>query len=193
MKMNVLPCKIFSLLLFQTKYFQFVRFCPLSRAACTQTSCLNKIKEAVFPLIKLVRRSTAEIFFCSSLKNLSGPVEHFEKFWEYKKDSQAVWKRIKVFINIVFCAIPKSQKIPGSGFKSNPGIPGFFGIPLDTACDPRLVASYKHWLYILYIRYGWNFVPDEQTNKAIQGVRYKNCNRLDFDLFVYFLDRSNIE
>ena len=44
---------------------------------------------------------------------------------------------------LCYTKIPKNpgilfSKIPGSGFKSNPGIPGFFGIPLDTGVDSNI-------------------------------------------------------
>ena len=46
---------------------------------------------------------------------------HFERFCESPKDSEAVWKRIKVFENIVFCALPNPEKSRDEIFK-NPGI-----------------------------------------------------------------------
>ena len=57
------------------------------------------------------------------------------------KTNKSLWKHCPV----CYIKIPKNpgilfSKIPGSGFKPNPGIPGFFGIPLDTA--------YGIWAYV---------------------------------------------
>ena len=46
-----------------------------------------------------------------------------------------------------YTKIPKNpgilfSKIPVSGFKSDPGIPGFFGIPLDTALKPYFLLQH---------------------------------------------------
>ena len=137
---SLLPCKVFSsLLLFQTKYFPFL----LSSAWPTRQS---------FPSCRrpwpgsYSRTTTMGRLWAASSAN-HGPREvKFKALWKVLGVQKRPISCLKTYKSICkhcllcYTKIPKNPGIvfsiiPGSGLKSNPGIPGFFGIPLDTDGD----------------------------------------------------------